>query len=84
LTLPYSRGGINIRIRNDLEEEEERPTQKKVGGWKIEVTIKFAAKVDMSAIQEVLSGMGDEWATARSQDALRVLDIMLREHAATR
>ncbi|KAL2651029.1 hypothetical protein R1flu_019157 [Riccia fluitans] len=71
---------INVE-REDDRGDDGRPSQKRRGGGRdFEVKIEFAAKVNMKAIDTVLKGGRDETA----QDAIRVLDIMLREHAARR
>ena len=51
-----------------------RPYQSKT----FRVEISFAAKIPMQAIQNALRGQESE----NSQEALRVLDIILRQHAA--
>lgn len=52
----------------------KRPYQSKT--FKVEIS--FAAKIPMQAIQNALRGQESE----NSQEALRVLDIILRQHAA--
>ena len=47
------------------------------------VTIEFAAKIRMRAIDDMMRGQADAHAD-RAQDALRVLDIVLRESASER
>ena len=50
------------------------------------VKIEFAAKIRMRAIEDMLKGMGkgDPEQEERALDALRVLDIVLRESASER
>ncbi|CAM6087810.1 unnamed protein product [Calypogeia fissa] len=80
------RGGNSVGVGGGSPGNEEgRPSQRRrTGGRDFDVEIKFAAKVNMSAIQAVLKGTGEELPQRLAQDALRVLDIMLREHAARR
>ncbi|KAL3700728.1 hypothetical protein R1sor_018750 [Riccia sorocarpa] len=76
------RGPRRIHVEREEDRDDDgRPAQRRrAGGRDFEVKIEFAAKVNMKAIDAVLRGERDETA----QDALRVLDIMLREHAARR
>ena len=53
---------------------QRRPYQSKT--FKVEIS--FAAKIPMQAIANALRGQESE----NSQEALRVLDIILRQHAA--
>jgi len=56
-------------------------------GRDFKVTIEFAAKIRMKAIEEMMKGvMGkcSEEQEKRALDALRVLDIVLRESASER
>ncbi|KAA8550054.1 hypothetical protein F0562_001738 [Nyssa sinensis] len=67
---PGSRGSPNENDRKRLR----RPYQSKT--FKVEIS--FAAKIPMQAIANALRGQESE----NSQEALRVLDIILRQHAA--
>lgn len=69
-------------VREEYADDEDgRAAQRRrAGGRDFRVQIEFAAKVNMKAIDLVLKGERDDTA----QDALRVLDIVLREHAARR
>ncbi|XVF05656.1 hypothetical protein REPUB_Repub05bG0191400 [Reevesia pubescens] len=67
---PDGPGSPNERERKRLR----RPYQSKA--FKVEIS--FAAKIPMQAIQNALRGQESE----NSQEALRVLDIILRQHAA--
>ncbi|KAG6541212.1 hypothetical protein Mapa_017373 [Marchantia paleacea] len=72
---------INVVREDYADDEDGRAAQRRrAGGRDFRVQIEFAAKVNMKAIDLVLKGDRDDTA----QDALRVLDIMLREHAARR
>lgn len=44
----------------------------------INVDIKYAAKIPLQAIEDALRGRDSE----KSQEAVRVLDIILRQHSA--
>lgn len=52
-------------------------------GRDFHVTIEFAAKIRMKAIADMMAGQAGAHAD-RAQDALRVLDIVLRESASER
>lgn len=52
-------------------------------GRDFQVTIEFAAKIRMRAIEDMMRGQAGTH-TDRAQDALRVLDIVLRESASER
>ncbi|KAL4281556.1 hypothetical protein GQ457_03G044040 [Hibiscus cannabinus] len=67
---PDDNGSPNERERKRLK----RPYHSKT--FKVEIS--FAAKIPMKAIQSALRGQESE----NSQEALRVLDIILRQHAA--
>ncbi|KAK8679041.1 hypothetical protein V6N13_144513 [Hibiscus sabdariffa] len=67
---PDGNGSPNERERKRLK----RPYHSKT--FKVEIS--FAAKIPMKAIQSALRGQESE----NSQEALRVLDIILRQHAA--
>ncbi|XVF20204.1 hypothetical protein REPUB_Repub11eG0177800 [Reevesia pubescens] len=67
---PDGHGSPNEHDRKRLR----RPYQSKT--FKVEIS--FAAKIPMQAIQNALRGQESE----NSQEALRVLDIILRQHAA--
>lgn len=67
---PGGHGSPNETDRKRLR----RPYQSKT--YKVEIS--FAAKIPMQAIANALRGQESE----NSQEALRVLDIILRQHAA--
>lgn len=67
---PGRHGSPNENDRKRLR----RPYQSK--SYKVEIS--FAAKIPMQAIANALRGQESE----NSQEALRVLDIILRQHAA--
>lgn len=73
---PRPRGGGETD--DEAANKRSRPSARP--GSEFTVTIKFAAVVNMSSIDELLHGRVIETA----QDALRVLDIVLREHATRR
>ncbi|ERM95372.1 hypothetical protein AMTR_s00008p00203090 [Amborella trichopoda] len=65
--------------RNGSPSEEDRKRQRRLGRSRtIKVEITFAAKIPLGSIAAILRGDP----TDNSQDALRVLDIILRQHAA--
>ncbi|KAF6163922.1 hypothetical protein GIB67_024777 [Kingdonia uniflora] len=63
---------------NDTDRKRTRRSSYNTKTFK--VVISYAAKIRMQAIAEALRGMESE----KSQEALRVLDIILRQHAAKR
>lgn len=67
---PDGRGSPNENDRKRMR----RPYQSKT----FRVDISFASKIPMQAIANALRGQESE----NSQEALRVLDIILRQHAA--
>lgn len=67
---PNADGSPNDNDRKRLR----RPYQSKT--YKVEIS--YAAKIPMQAIAQALRGQESE----NSQEALRVLDIILRQHAA--
>nr|BAV72135.1 argonaute protein 4B [Marchantia polymorpha] len=71
---------VTLTNRRDVEGQRARSSEdeaRRRAGNEFVVKIEFAAVVDMNAIAAVNRGERD----SRAQDALRVLDIMLREHA---
>nr|AJA90771.1 Argonaute 4 [Ginkgo biloba] len=58
-------------------EIEKKKKRKEDRGQKFKVEIAFAAKVSMKSLHSVLQGEVSD----KAQDALRVLDIVLRQHA---
>ncbi|KAL3683483.1 hypothetical protein R1sor_001505 [Riccia sorocarpa] len=93
--LPFTNKDFQVSLDDDpgrgprrisVEREEPvgsdgRPSQMRRGGGRdFLVKFEYAARVNMRAIDAVLRGETE----GSAQDAIRVLDIMLREHAAKR
>jgi eukaryotic translation initiation factor 2C len=68
-----------IRLIGDgsPSEMDHKKKRREERGEKFKVEITFAAKISMKALQAVIQGEVSD----KAQDALRVLDIVLRQHA---
>ncbi|PPD67966.1 hypothetical protein GOBAR_DD35158 [Gossypium barbadense] len=78
VTSNRNNGNASPDVHDDSNGQDRKRIKRPYQSKTFKVEISFAAKIPMQAIQNALRGQESE----NSQEALRVLDIVLRQHAA--
>ncbi|MBA0764027.1 hypothetical protein Gotri_013403 [Gossypium trilobum] len=78
VTSNRNNGNASPDVHDDSNGQDRKRIKRPYQSKTFKVEISFAAKIPMQAIQNALRGQESE----NSQEALRVLDIILRQHAA--